>query len=90
VKHGNKNLGNKTARKIEERMGLPNGYMDSRHNGAGDNQVASDESRTLTAVINQMPAHVKNQLRRLVYAMASEMQAPDKKDDDAESGSNDE
>jgi transcriptional regulator with XRE-family HTH domain len=89
IKHKNKNLGNKVSRQIEKRLGLPVGYMDSSHDREEPGEInveCTTATKNLAVVIDQLPLHLKEQVRRLVYSIASEICSPprhDNKDDES-------
>lgn len=74
IKSGTKDIGDKIARKVEVRLGIPRGYLDVPHQQvpAGD----TSDSIGLAFAINALHPAIREQLRRLIFIMAAHATAP--------------
>jgi hypothetical protein len=76
IKHRRKNIGDDIARKVEERLGLPNGYMDTPKSVQGTGEAAngiSAETLGIACAIETLPRPIRDSLSRLVYNLAADV-----------------
>lgn len=64
--HGIKGIGGKVARQIEERLGLEPGWMDVDHD------ADKTDTSALAAAIKQLPEHLIEPVKNLIYAIAAD------------------
>jgi hypothetical protein len=66
-----KGIGDALARRIEERLNLPRGYMDKDHAETKDTVIS--KGAALAAVIDDLPESIAENLKRLVFSIALEI-----------------
>jgi transcriptional regulator with XRE-family HTH domain len=79
--NGNREVGHKTARKIEMKMGLPKGAMDLPPDGSTDEMLVAlfhtmSEDKILSAFSTAMPHLSQDGLRTLSAALLAQLTAP--------------
>lgn len=77
LKAKTKSIGDKVARRIEERLGLERGYMDSVHekNQLPEKMPGSDALATAFS-IESLPAPLRDSLKRLVMQVCAYCESP--------------
>jgi hypothetical protein len=74
VKAGTKAIGDKVARRIEEMLDIPTGFLDKlQDTRKTDEHLPSSPSINLAYLIDDMPPIVRERLRSLILAVAAEL-----------------
>ncbi len=74
VKAGTKAIGDKVARRIEELLELPGGFLDTLQNSQKSaEQLPSSAAINLAYLIDDMPPIVKERMRSMILAVAAEL-----------------
>jgi len=76
IKSGLKPIGTNRARKIEQAMSLPEGYMDQSHAPVGRRESDAD-TEFLVAAISKLPANSRAHLVRFIFSIAAELPMQD-------------
>lgn len=72
IKGGKKAIGDDIARKVEEKLGLPRGYMDSaQEEDRLQGKPPANDALATAYSIEAMPAPLREQFKKLVFQVAS-------------------
>lgn len=75
IKRGDKAIGDDIARKVEEKLGLPRGYMDAARTPNGVAEAGGtipSETLGLAYALETLPRNIRDSLSRLIYTLAAE------------------
>ena len=71
IKNGKKSIGDEIARRVEEKLGIPRGYLDVLHDSVTEeNKPPEADSLAIAYSIEAMPANLKETFKRLVHQFA--------------------
>lgn len=74
VKAGTKAIGDKVARRIEEQLDIPTGFLDKLQGTRNtDEQLPNSQSINLAYLIDDMPPIIRERMRSLILAVAAEL-----------------
>lgn len=72
IKSKDRPVGNTIARRVEQRLGLPEGWMDASHETAQPQTQEGPSSAGIALLIDRLPVATRTRLISLIHAMVSD------------------